>query len=273
MTTPAFVDMMFNERVPALANSVVRHAIGIAINRSAIVAGALRRPRRRDPDRSVLGRDSLGGTAGHRGDLAVSGGIGAPGRWMDSRCRRRPPQRLDATRVQRWPYRTSIRSRWLPARSRPSWPRSACRSPSARSTRRASSQARWTAGTSNSRSTRGTRSRIPTSAPSGGRTPPRRTATTCPAGTADPFLDAALDMLAESPCGRCRIQAAGQVAALVADDAPAVFLYTPRVSMVFRAPAPVAPMPSVGPESRATTTSPRGSSRRAAYSAGTPVGR
>jgi hypothetical protein len=56
-------------------------------------------------------------------------------------------------------------------------------------------------------------------------------------------------MLAESPARATRIGAAGQVAALVADDAPAVFLYTPRVSVVFRAPAPVAPMPSVGPES------------------------
>ena len=41
MTTPAFVDLMFNEHVPALADSVVRHAIGVAINRSAVVAGAL----------------------------------------------------------------------------------------------------------------------------------------------------------------------------------------------------------------------------------------
>ncbi len=41
MTTPDFVDLMFNERVPALANSVVRHAIGIAINRSSLVTGAL----------------------------------------------------------------------------------------------------------------------------------------------------------------------------------------------------------------------------------------
>jgi peptide/nickel transport system substrate-binding protein len=41
VTTPGFVDLMFNEREPALASSVVRHAIGIAINRSAVVAGAL----------------------------------------------------------------------------------------------------------------------------------------------------------------------------------------------------------------------------------------
>ena len=41
MTTPGFVDLMFNERVPALASSVVRHAIGIAINRATLVAGAL----------------------------------------------------------------------------------------------------------------------------------------------------------------------------------------------------------------------------------------
>src|SRR6202049_1438414 len=41
MTTPEFVDLLFNERVPALADSVVRHAIAVAINRSAVVAGAL----------------------------------------------------------------------------------------------------------------------------------------------------------------------------------------------------------------------------------------
>ena len=46
-------------------------------------------------------------------------------------------------------------------------------------------------------------------------------------GTPDAFLDAALDMLAESPDRAARISAAAQVAALVADDAPAVFLYTP----------------------------------------------
>jgi hypothetical protein len=56
-------------------------------------------------------------------------------------------------------------------------------------------------------------------------------------------------MLAESPNRAVRITAAGQVAALIAEDAPAVFLYTPRVSMVFKAPAPVAPMPADGPES------------------------
>ena len=41
MTTPGFVDLMFNERVGGLTDSVVRHAIGIAINRSAVVSGAL----------------------------------------------------------------------------------------------------------------------------------------------------------------------------------------------------------------------------------------
>jgi peptide/nickel transport system substrate-binding protein len=69
------------------------------------------------------------------------------------------------------------------------------------------------------------------------------------AGTPDPFLDAALDMLAESPDRAARITAAAQVAALVADDAPAIFLYTPKVSVVFRSPAPTAPIPSIGPES------------------------
>ncbi len=41
MTTLGFVDLMFNERVPGLDDSVVRHAIGVAIDRSAVVAGAL----------------------------------------------------------------------------------------------------------------------------------------------------------------------------------------------------------------------------------------
>jgi peptide/nickel transport system substrate-binding protein len=69
------------------------------------------------------------------------------------------------------------------------------------------------------------------------------------AGTPDPFLDAALDMLAESPDKAVRVSAAAQVASLIAADAPAVFLYTPRISMVFRAPAPTAPIPALGPES------------------------
>ena len=41
LTTPNFVDLMFNEHVPGLADSVVRLAIGIAIIRSAVVGGAL----------------------------------------------------------------------------------------------------------------------------------------------------------------------------------------------------------------------------------------
>ena len=79
-------------------------------------------------------------------------------------------------------------------------------------------------------------------------------------GTADPFLDAALDMLAESSDRAARLSAAAQVAALVADDAPAVFLYTPRVIVVFRSPAPTRPDPVDRDRSRRdTTTSPRGS--------------
>src|SRR6202043_2906630 len=41
MTTPDFVDLIFNERVAGLTDAVVRQAIGIAIDRSAVVAGAL----------------------------------------------------------------------------------------------------------------------------------------------------------------------------------------------------------------------------------------
>jgi hypothetical protein len=67
-------------------------------------------------------------------------------------------------------------------------------------------------------------------------------------GPVDPFLDSALDTLAESPTQALRMQAAERVASLLAADVPAVFLYTPRVSMVFRSPMPDAPMPALGDE-------------------------
>lgn len=53
-------------------------------------------------------------------------------------------------------------------------------------------------------------------------------------GSADPFLDQALDMLATLATRAGRVSAAAAVSAQLADDAPAVFLYTPTMSFVTR---------------------------------------
>ena len=99
MTTPEFVDLMFNERVPALADLVVRHAIDVAVNRSAVVAGALDGRDGDDPDRPVLGGYPVGGLPDRRRELADCGGVGAAGQRMGCRSGWRPPPRADPTGV------------------------------------------------------------------------------------------------------------------------------------------------------------------------------
>jgi len=149
-----------------------------AINRTTLVAGALNGRGGVDPDRPVLGGDPLGRTAGQRGDLALGGRIAAPGQWVDSRCRRCPSSRFDATRVDAGRTGNQPAPTWWPKRLRRNSLGSACKSPSAGSRHRASSPARWTAGALSSRSTCGTRCLIRTSAPSGGRARSHPTATT-----------------------------------------------------------------------------------------------
>lgn len=247
LTTPEFVDLMFNERTPGLADSVVRHAVGVAVNRSALVAGALN----------------------GRGGVIQTGPYSAGLPWVG-------PPALEA-------ISTAVASSVLQANG---WVQGGGGIRHKGSTQLAFALAvpdisplpvvaREVAA---QLASIGVRVTVTTVAPRsflGGvldsghfqlaidawnpvpdpdvsafwrsnATPPH--GYNVSAAAPDPFLDAALDMLAESPNRTARISAAAQVAAMIADDAPAVFLYTPTVSVVFRSPAPSAPMPSVGPE-------------------------
>lgn len=65
-------------------------------------------------------------------------------------------------------------------------------------------------------------------------------------GAVDPFLDQALDDLAATADPQARIAAANMVTADLAGDAPAAFLYTPRVSYVVRATTDRVAVPAVG---------------------------
>ena len=220
MTTPDFVDLMFNERVPALANSVVRHAIGIAINRSALVAGALGRQRRRDPDEPVLRGDPVGRTSRDRGDLTERRGVRPPGQRMDARLRRCAREWPDATRV----HAGSAGHQPAPGgRARGRLAACGDRRPGdsrIRCSRRPFSAGRSRVVTSNSRSTHGIHSRTPTSARSGGPTRSRRTATTCrpahPTRSSTPLWTCSLSRRLKA----VRVSAAAQVAALIAGGCP-----------------------------------------------------
>jgi peptide/nickel transport system substrate-binding protein len=248
MTTPSFVDMMFNERVPALASSVVRHAIGIAINRSAIVAGAL------DGRGGVIQTGPFSGGIPWVGPPAieaisptVAASVLQANGWIPG------PDGVRHNGSSRLAFSLAVPNiNPLPVVAHEV------------ATQLAAIGIQITVTTMNPESfLTGTLDSghfqlaidawnpVPDPDVSAfwrsNAAPPH--GYNVSAGEPDPFLDAALDMLAESPTRSIRIQAAGQVAALVADDAPAAFLYTPKVSMVFRAPAPVAPMPAIGPES------------------------
>lgn len=67
-------------------------------------------------------------------------------------------------------------------------------------------------------------------------------------GTADPFLDQALDRLATLTTASARMAAAATVSSQLADDLPAVFLETPRVSLVLH-PGISVVVPPVGDSS------------------------
>jgi peptide/nickel transport system substrate-binding protein len=248
MTTPDFVDLMFNERVPALANSVVRHAIGIAINRSALVTGA------------------LGGSGGEIQTSPFSAGIP----WVG-------PPAIEA--ISPSVAESVLQANgWVPAPDgvRASGPTQLAFTlavpdinPLPVVAREIASQLAvigvqvtvdpvlpqtFLSGTLESGHFQlaiDSWNPIPDPDVSAfwrsNANPPH--GYNVSAGIPDPFLDAALDMLAESPVKAVRVSAAAQVASLIAADAPAVFLYTPRISIVFRSPAPTAPIPALGPES------------------------
>ena len=248
ITVPEFVDLMFNERDAALADSVVRHAIGIAINRSSVVSGAL----------------------DHRGGVIQTSPFSAGLPWVG------PPSIeaisptvaasiLDANGWVAGPngvrHRGSTQLTFtlavpdidpLPVVAREVADQLA--TIGVQVTVVAVTPQTFLTGTLDSGDFQlAIDAWNPVPDPDisafwrSNAAPPH--GYNVSGGTPDPFLDAALDMLAESPGRAVRVSAAAQVAALLAADAPAAFLYTPRVSVVFRSPAPTAPMPSIGPES------------------------
>jgi peptide/nickel transport system substrate-binding protein len=248
MTTPEFVDLMFNERVPQLASSVVRHAIGIAIDRSTLVAGALNSRggviqtgpfSAGIPWVGPLASEAISPTAAAsllqaNGWIAGAYGVRESGSTQLAFTLSVPdisplPLVAHEVAVQLAAIGVQVVVSTVPPQT-------------------------FLTGTLDSGHFQlaiDVWNPVPDPDVSAfwrsNAVPPH--GYNMSGGAPDAFLDAALDMLAESPARATRIQAAGQVAALVANDAPAVFLYTPRVSVVFRAPTPVAPMPSVGPES------------------------
>ena len=248
MTTPEFVDLLFNERVPALADSVVRHAIAVAINRSAVVAGAL------DGRGGVIqtGPFSAGipwvtSTAIEAISPTVAASVLQANGWIagSDGVRHRGSTRLALTLTVPDINPLPVVAHELASQ---------LATIGVEVTVTAVAPQSFLSGILDSGHFQlaiDAWNPVPDPDVSAfwrsNAAPPHGYYVS--GGPPDPFLDAALDMLAEFPARAVRIDAAAQVAALVAADAPAVFLYTPNVSVVFRSPAPTAPLPSIGPES------------------------
>jgi peptide/nickel transport system substrate-binding protein len=248
MTTPEFVDLMFNERVPGLSESAVRHAIGIAINRSAVVSGALDGrggvvqtgpysagvPWVGPPATEAISPTAASSVLETNGWVAGLGGIRERGTTRLAFTLAVPD--INPLPVVAHEVATQLAAIGIQA------------------TVDAVPPASFLAGTLDSGAFQlaiDIWNPVPDPDVSAfwrsNAAPPH--GYNVSGGTPDPFLDAALDMLAQSPDRGVRITSAAQVASLVAADAPAVFLYTPKVFVVFRSPAPTAPIPSLGPES------------------------
>jgi peptide/nickel transport system substrate-binding protein len=248
MTTPDFVDLIFNERIAALADSAVRQAIGTAIGRSAVVAGALdgrsgvvqtgpfsqglpwvgsTSPGPISPGaaQGMLQRDGwvpgAGGTL-QKGSINLAFTLKVPRIGALPTVAQEVATQLAAVGVQ-VTVETVAPENFLKGSLETGDFQLAIDT--------------WSPGPDPDVSAFWRSNAVP---PLG---------YNVSSGPVDPFLDSALDMLAETTSRTLRISAAAHVATLIAADAPAVFLYTPQVSMVFRAPTPVAPMPPVGDES------------------------
>lgn len=248
LTTPQFVDLMFNERVPGIADSVVRHAIGAAINRAAVVAGALNgRGGAIQTGPFSAGIPWVGPPALEAISPAVSKSVLQANGWVAGTdgIRHKGPAQLAFTLSVPDISPLPVVAREVAAQLAPI---------GVRVTVSAVAPQTFLDGTLDTGHFQlaiDAWNPVPDPDVSAfwrsNAAPPH--GYNVSGGTPDPFLDAALDMLAESPNRTARISAASQVAALIADDAPAVFLYTPTVSVVFRSPVPTAPMPAIGPES------------------------
>jgi peptide/nickel transport system substrate-binding protein len=248
MTTPDFVDLIFNERVAGLADPAVRQAIGNAIDRSAVVSGALEAsggvvqtgpfseglpwvgatsagPILPEVAREMLQRDGWAAGAGgtlQKGSVQLAFTLKVP---------RIGPLPTVAEEVA-----TQLAADGIRVTVDTVAPENFVKGSLATGDFQLAIDT-WSPGPDPDVSAFWRSNAVP----------PR--GYNVSGGPVDPFLDSALDMLAETTSRTLRIDAATRVATLIAEDAPAVFLYTPQVSMVFRAPTPVAPMPTVGDES------------------------
>ncbi len=245
MTTLGFVDLMFNERVPGLTDSVVRHAIGVAIDRSEVVAGALGGRGgviQTGPFSQGLrwvGASNVEATSASAADAVLQGEGWAPG---PDGTRQHGTERLAFTLSVPSIDPLPLVAREVAAQLETIGVRVAVD---------AVPPAGFLSGTLASG-----HFQIAIDAWSPNPDPDVsafwRSNAVPPHGydvsgaPVDPFLDAALDVLAMSSERSARTTAAAKVMTLLADDAPAVFLYTPKVSLVFRAPMPYAPIPSIG---------------------------
>jgi len=248
MTTPDFVDLLFNERIGALADPVVRQAIGAAIDRPAVVAGAL------DGRSGVVetgpfsrGLPWVGSPASETGSPAVAAATLLRDGWVLG---------PDGT-LQKGGVTLALTLKVPGIDPLPTVAKEVATELGAigiRVTVQAVAPQSFLQGSLDSGDFQ---LAIDTWSPGpdpdvsafwrSNAVPPR--GYNVSGGPVDPFLDSALDMLAESPNRTLRSAAAAHVAMLIAQDAPATFLYTPQVSIVFRAPTPVAPMPLIGDES------------------------
>jgi peptide/nickel transport system substrate-binding protein len=247
MTTPSFVDLMFNEHVAGLTDSVVRHAIGFAINRAAVVAGALEGtggivetgpfsdglPWIGAPDPEAISPALADEVLQANGWLPGPGGTRQKGKVKLAFTLDVPA--IDPLPVVARELATQLAGIGVQITVETVAPENFLNG---------------TLDTGDFQLAVDSWSPVPDPDVSAfwrsNAVPPR--GYNVSGGPVDPFLDSALDMLAESSNRALRTSAAEQVATLVADDAPAVFLYTPRVSMVFRSPMPLAPMPALGDE-------------------------
>ena len=245
MTTLGFVDLMFNERVPGLSDSVVRHAIGVAIDRAAVVTGALEGSGgvvQTSPFSRGLqwvGASHVEATSPSAADAVLQGEGWAPG---SDGTRQRGTERLAFT--------LSVPS-IDPLPSVATEVAAQLGTIGIRVTVRTVPPAGFL---SDTLATGDYQLAIDSWSPNpdpdvsafwrSNAVPPH--GYNVSGAPVDPFLDAALDVLAMSSERSARTTAAGKVTTLVAEDAPAVFLYTPEVSLVFRAPMPYAPIPSIG---------------------------